>query len=175
MDREEAIYILKNAAWLGTDEDREKTEQAIDMAIEALSQPNYETDTEVRLAVTNRKKEKVILWDAYGEVEYYPIEALSAEPTDLISRAELLDRIKAINSIPWGDDHGNAVKLVWSTEEVKRIIEKAPSADRPSGEWKQITPARIYDCSNCGHYVLTDDIEEYNYCPNCGAKMGSDT
>lgn len=42
------------------------------MAIETLSQPNYETDTEVRLAVTNRKKEKVILWDAFGEVEYVP-------------------------------------------------------------------------------------------------------
>ena len=37
MTREEAIYRLKNTAWLGTDEDREHTEQALDMAIEALS------------------------------------------------------------------------------------------------------------------------------------------
>lgn len=42
------------------------------MAIETLSKPNYESDNEVRLAVTNRNKEKVILWDAFGEVEYYP-------------------------------------------------------------------------------------------------------
>ena len=37
MTREEAIYRLKNTAWLGTDKDREETEQAVDMAIEALS------------------------------------------------------------------------------------------------------------------------------------------
>ena len=37
MTKEEAIYRLKNTAWLGTDKDREETEQAVDMAIEALS------------------------------------------------------------------------------------------------------------------------------------------
>lgn len=41
-------------------------------AIEALSKPNYESDTEVRLAVTDRNKDKVVLWDAFGEQEYYP-------------------------------------------------------------------------------------------------------
>jgi hypothetical protein len=41
--REEAIYTLKNAAWLGTHEERVETEQAIDMAIEAL---NSVTDSE---------------------------------------------------------------------------------------------------------------------------------
>lgn len=81
MTREEAIRIIETVF---QDEYVYKyydsiTHQALNMAIEALSQPNYETDTEVRLAVTNRKKEKVILCDAYGEVEYYPIEALSAD------------------------------------------------------------------------------------------------
>ena len=37
MTREEAIHRLKNTAWLGTNKDREETEQAVDMAIEALS------------------------------------------------------------------------------------------------------------------------------------------
>lgn len=36
MTRKEAIYRLKNTAWLGSNEDREETEQAVDMAIEAL-------------------------------------------------------------------------------------------------------------------------------------------
>jgi len=36
MTKEEAIYRLKNTAWLGTDKDREETEQAVEMAIEAL-------------------------------------------------------------------------------------------------------------------------------------------
>ena len=39
MTREEAIQVLKNTAWLGANEDREATEEAIDMAIEALQQP----------------------------------------------------------------------------------------------------------------------------------------
>lgn len=44
MTREEAIHRLKNTAWLGTNKDREETEQAVDMAIEALSadRPNGE-------------------------------------------------------------------------------------------------------------------------------------
>lgn len=29
MTREEAIEVLKNAAWLGTDKDREQTEQEV--------------------------------------------------------------------------------------------------------------------------------------------------
>ena len=36
MTREEAIYLLKNVAWLGTDKDREQTEEAVEMAISAL-------------------------------------------------------------------------------------------------------------------------------------------
>lgn len=36
MTKEEAIYRLKNTAWLGTDKDSEETVQAVDMAIEAL-------------------------------------------------------------------------------------------------------------------------------------------
>lgn len=39
MTRDEAIQRLKNTAWLGSDKDREETEEAIDKAIEALSEP----------------------------------------------------------------------------------------------------------------------------------------
>lgn len=37
MTREEAIYELKNAAWLGTDHSRARTEEAVEMAISALT------------------------------------------------------------------------------------------------------------------------------------------
>ena len=36
MNTQEAIKILRNTAWLGTHEDREKTEQAIEVVAEAL-------------------------------------------------------------------------------------------------------------------------------------------
>lgn len=42
MTREEAIHRLKNTAWLGTNKDREETEQAVDMAIEALTRSKGE-------------------------------------------------------------------------------------------------------------------------------------
>lgn len=42
---------------------------------------------------------------------------------------------------------------------------------RPRGEWKQISPAKIYECSYCGKTVMTPDIEEYHYCHGCGAVM----
>ena len=38
MTKQEAIKILRNTAWLGTNEDREKTEQAIEVVVEALEQ-----------------------------------------------------------------------------------------------------------------------------------------
>ena len=42
MTREEAIYRLKNTAWLGSDADRVATENAVQMAIEALKeQPKF--------------------------------------------------------------------------------------------------------------------------------------
>lgn len=38
MNTHEAIKILRNTAWLGTNEDREKTEQAVEVVAEALEQ-----------------------------------------------------------------------------------------------------------------------------------------
>ena len=46
MTREQAKDILKNAAWLGTDKDREQTEKAVEMAISALEQEPCETSTD---------------------------------------------------------------------------------------------------------------------------------
>ena len=36
MTAQEAINILRNAAWLGSDADRERTEEAIEVALDAL-------------------------------------------------------------------------------------------------------------------------------------------
>lgn len=54
------------------------------------------------------------------------------------------------------------------------VIKQIPSADvreNIHGEWKRISPAGIYECSNCGQYVLTSDIDFYKFCHGCGAKM----
>ena len=80
--------------------------------------------------------------------------------SDLISRA---DAIEAIATVTMSIHLSNVLcdKLL-----------ALPSADRPTGEWKQISPARIYECSECGQNVMTNDIEAYKFCHGCGAKMG---
>ena len=45
-----------------------------------------------------------------------------------------------------------------------------PSAER-KGKWIQISPAKIYECSECGQNVMTNDIDCYKYCHGCGARM----
>ena len=47
-----------------------------------------------------------------------------------------------------------------------------PSAER-TGHWIQISPAKIYECSECGQNVMTDDIDCYRHCHGCGARMVS--
>ena len=52
-----------------------------------------------------------------------------------------------------------------------------PSADVVPvrhGHWIKITPSGIYECSKCGKYVMTCDIEAYKYCQMCGARMDGD-
>ena len=50
--------------------------------------------------------------------------------------------------------------------------------ERPQGEW--IAHITYFECSNCKHcydYDYAEDIDpvtdlDFNFCPNCGAKMG---
>lgn len=42
------------------------------------------------------------------------------------------------------------------------------------GHWIKISPAGIYECSECGKNVMTSDIEAYEYCHGCGARMDDD-
>lgn len=54
------------------------------------------------------------------------------------------------------------------------VFEKIPPADVAPvrhGHWIKISPAGIYECSECGKNVMTSDIKAYEYCHGCGAKM----
>ena len=97
MTREESIKILKEERWYMS-RYSEEYKEAYDMAIEALSKPNYETDTEVILMVTNRKKEKVILWDSFGEVEYVPsADALLKQEIDFHKEVSRIEAEKVVD------------------------------------------------------------------------------
>ena len=81
---------------------------------------------------------------------------------DLISRQAAIDALWAIK---------NERESVYYTSAIYNAvdaIEALPSAER-RGRWIETTTEDpcYYRCSECGRQ--TDD--EYNYCPNCGARM----
>lgn len=71
-------------------------------------------------------------------------------------------------------------------EEIIDFLENLPAADVEEvkhGKWigKQLDNFRKYEvtCSNCGwvgieNYDSYNDPSDFNYCPNCGAKMTED-
>ena len=60
---------------------------------------------------------------------------------------------------------------------VKKHILAIPSADRPQGEWIKFglgRGTRILFCTNCERRIevpLSQGDSNYDYCPNCGARM----
>ena len=87
--------------------------------------------------------------------------------SDLIRRT---DAIKAVEDLPnayngWSDAYDKA--CIIST------LEEVPKADRPQGEWIIHSNGKMCDCSACNEsYDRTFEyVDEWNYCPNCGAKM----
>ena len=64
-----------------------------------------------------------------------------------------------------------------SGKKVIEHLEHMPSADRPQGEWIKFglgRGTRILFCTNCERRIevpLSQGDSNYDYCPNCGAKM----
>lgn len=59
---------------------------------------------------------------------------------------------------------------------------ETPSVERPQGEWiygeHDVAMCDGYKCDRCGFFIpwdykhkSIDFINDYNYCPNCGANM----
>ena len=100
------------------------------------------------------------------------IQALSQEPCDdAISRKEAL---KCINDI-WGD--------YFILNELFERIDKLPSVTQKSGKWI-MSDDGLYRpiCDKCGAHpwkgyipTVEEATEVFKYCPNCGAKMESET
>ena len=94
-----------------------------------------------------------------------------------------------IKDLPtWHEDIGgrypNAMKYpdgMFDCEDIMSSIELAPTLDdlRPKGEWKIMIDdydCEFMKCSVCGERFYDGDNDtvdcKYNFCPNCGAKLG---
>lgn len=42
--------------------------------------------------------------------------------------------------------------------------------ERPKGEWKCMADCGVTECDQCG-WSIEEYVGDYNFCPNCGARM----
>lgn len=94
---------------------------------------------------------------------------------DLISREALLKMARRYKEY---DEGGWSMTVMAVPVEA---IEEAPAVDAAPvvhGRWKYHPPfasiAGSYLCSACGFLTFASGVIGYNYCPRCGAKMGTD-
>ena len=85
--------------------------------------------------------------------------------SDLISRADAIDAIEELPNAynGWSDAYDKACVI--------GALEEVPSAEPKTGEWIQKDMCADRFCSECNYAVWDSEAEEYNFCPNCGARM----
>ena len=99
-----------------------------------------------------------------------------ANGKDLIT--ELIDSMPTIDAVPVSELHGVEkerdywMDMAHSYEQtILRLTISAGEVPVRHGKWIRVSPAKIYECSECGQNVCTGDIECYRFCHQCGARM----
>lgn len=91
---------------------------------------------------------------------------------DLIRRSALLNRLAAYGNSERKTDYDNG----WddARDEIVRQVKYAEAVDAEPvrhGFWKAHGIAAV--CSECGESIVVEQYDgEFNFCMNCGAKMG---
>lgn len=166
MTREEAIEVLRNTAWFGFDKDREATEEAVDMAIEALTQDSRKVTKESTQDLISRQDIKYhVHLEAIGNGHYEEVEIAYKNDIESLPSAE--PNIKCIAQIRIDQD--DMEDLVNKT--VKKTV------DPKTGMWINREKCQVDEdayevaiCSECGAEI-TIEYPYDSYCPNCGAGM----
>lgn len=123
-------------------------EEALDMAISALSNSQKQTESLIRTSTD------------------------SVSEADVIYRQQAIEELRdvIVKDVQFGDEltdgYNDGIDMAIT------VISKLPSAQR-TGEW--IQKPNIYGvayCSECDYELHTNDT---NYCPNCGADMKGET
>ena len=153
MNRSEAISVLRNAAFIGTDEDRQRIEQAIDTLDNAQPDSNESSLTQKALDTIDRQAAIDALIEKYPFIDPMSIMWVisnlpSAQPETHEERTEThgvcLDAIsrqaaiEAFDNLEWFHQNANkdmvsgansAEHQAWyKAEDVYRVLEQLPSA-----------------------------------------------
>ena len=108
--------------------------------------------------------------ESIAEVFKIPVDELYDMPTQLgTNLAEVgrdaISRQQAIDAVMECYDNDELFEVYeWKLNELQPIQPKR-------GKWIKISPANIYECSECGKSVMTNDICTYDFCHGCGADM----
>ena len=145
MTEKEAIYILRNAAWLGSDADRQKVEEAVEVvakAIEARDMILYmnlpEVSVEEAIEILKRKRRlELILSDKDTNV---PSDVPDTNVGDIISRSDLLKQIY-IDAGEGRGYYGDTWKFI---DTIKKMPPAQPEKMQLSGE--STTKDSTFDC-----------------------------
>lgn len=86
-----------------------------------------------------------------------------------MTKAEAVNWIINISADIGKIEHQDLWHYEQALDEIREMLEAEP--ERNTGKWIKISPAGIYECSECGQAVMTSDIEAYKYCHGCGLKM----
>ena len=91
----------------------------------------------------------------------------------------LIDADKLKNHYAWWENGTAEMTLAEAKRNFDVIIDVQPTVDVESarhGRWKQSKYYKnIIFCDECGEpFELSNSMEHWNYCPNCGAKMDKD-
>ena len=54
---------------------------------------------------------------------------------------------------------------------IRMTIQNMPTIEPKQGEWIETDSPYIWKCSECPCEVVGNSLEQYNFCPNCGARM----
>ena len=87
---------------------------------------------------------------------------------DLISRQAAIEALDGKITLT---GRANVIAVQEYINQVKDRLERLPSKQPKRGKWIKISPANIYECSECGKSVMTNDICAYDFCHGCGAEM----
>lgn len=118
--------------------------------------------------------EQTLTQNQINEAIDMAIKALEQQPCeDCISRKLLSDNICegiSCNECSFKEIDGECGCLL------QKRFDELPSVTptRPTGKWIDSYRQVVYRCSECNALFAISDMDDYSFCPNCGARMEGD-